>query len=183
MRDSGTVDKLKSFLGPPFIFFITLLYLSACQSNTSNSKKAWPSEQAREDSTKLNLNTLIELSPEQDSALEALNRLQTSSLESNRIYSTFPGIHHDCYPADTSFTISQSELLKALKEFTQLHYQETESPSASQLATKAVKAQPEYQLLVCLDFPGDIDYQQGIPREGTWVLPKVLGRRDVLLVW
>lgn len=183
MRASGKMDNLNLILRPPFIFLIILLSLSACNSNPNKPKTDLPFKQAPETSAKPNFNTPVELSPEQDSALEALNRLQTSSLEPNRIYSTFPGIHHDCYPADTSFTISQAELLKALLEFTQLHYQEREAPFPSRLAALAVKAQSEYQVLVCLDFPGDINYQQGIPRKGTWVLPNMLGRRDVLIVW
>ena len=48
-----------------------------------------------------------ELTQEQQSAFDALNKLQTSTDEMSRIYSTFPNIEQPCYPADTRDEISQ----------------------------------------------------------------------------
>jgi hypothetical protein len=59
-----------------------------------------------------NPDTLSELTPEQQTAFDALNSIQR---QGKHLYSTFSGIHHDCFPPDTSFVISRTELWIALE--------------------------------------------------------------------
>ncbi len=130
-----------------------------------------------------NLPTTSELTPEQQSAFDALNRLQVSTDQMNRLYSTFAGIDQLCYPPDTSLAISQSELLMAMKQFVASNCKNITVAERDELAATSVLAQEEYTVSLCLDSSANVTYENGIPRTGTWVLPSVLGRRDVIIVW
>jgi hypothetical protein len=130
-----------------------------------------------------NLETISELTPEQQSAFDALNTLQVSTDEMNRLYSTFSGIVQPCYPPDTSITISQSELLVALKQFVTSNCRNLTVEERNELATTSVLAQEEYTVSLCLDNLSNVDFKNGAPMTGTWVMPSVLGRRDVIIVW
>ncbi len=126
---------------------------------------------------------ISELSKEQEDAFDALNTLQTSTDEMNRLYSTFANITHPCYPADTSFTISRSDLLTAMKQFVTKHCTNLSIGERDKLAATSVLAQEEYTVLYCPDFASNVNYENGLPMTGTWVIPSVLGRRDVTMVW
>ena len=128
-------------------------------------------------------NIVSELTPEQQSAFDALNTLQISTDEQNRLYSTFADIAHPCFPPDTSFVISQSELLTAMMQFVKENCSNLNIEKQEELATTAVLAQKEYTVLYCPGHSSNMNYGKGIPRKGTWVMPSVLGRRDVTLVW
>ena len=123
------------------------------------------------------------LTPEQHRAFEALNTLQMSTDQMNRMYSTFANINQPFYPADTSFVITQSELLNFLKIFISQNCQNLAQDRQQELATTAVLAQEEYTVLSC---PGSIqppDFDHGLPMIGTWVIPNILERRDVIMIW
>ena len=124
-----------------------------------------------------------ELTQEQQSAFDALNELQTSTDEMNRIYSTFPNIEQPCYPADTSFEISQSELLTFMEKFISKHCQNLSPEHQVQLTKSSVLAQKKYTVLHCADYESNVNYENGLPMTGTWIMPNVLGRRDVILTW
>ncbi len=124
-----------------------------------------------------------EPTPAQQSAFDALNRLQTSSDEMNRLYSTFPNIDHPFYPADTSFEISQSELLTFMEHFISKHYKRLTPEVQNQLAKSSVLAQETYKVLHCAEDGSVVNYENGIPMNGTWVLPNVSGQSDVILKW
>ncbi len=124
-----------------------------------------------------------ELSQEQQSAFDALNTLQTSTDQMNRLYSTFANIDQPFYPVDTSFTITQSELLTFMKQFVSKHCQNVSEDVQDELAKASVLAQEEYTVLYCNSESGDQIYANGLPMSGTWVMPNVLGRRDVIMVW
>ncbi len=124
-----------------------------------------------------------ELTSEQQAAFEALDSLQVNSDDWSRLYSTFPDLHHKSFPADTSIIISQAEFLIAMREFVTLHYTKMPSEKRSRLIYKAVKAKGEYKVLHCRGYGVDVDYSSGIPRQGTWIFPKILGHRDLVLVW
>ena len=130
-----------------------------------------------------NSDTVSELTQEQQSAFDALNTLQVSTDEKNRIYSTFADIFQPCYPADTSFVISQSELLIIMKQFISKYCKNLAVEKQNELAATAVLAQEEYKILHCRDNSYDENYENGLPMTGTWIMPSVLGRRDVILVW
>ena len=125
---------------------------------------------------------VTELTIEQESAFDVLTELQVNSDEQSRLYSTFANIVQPCYPPDTSFVISQSELLIAMKQFVKENYTRLNIEERSRLIHTAVKAQTEYTVLHCNN-QSNANYESGLPLSGIWVLPSVLGRRDVILQW
>ena len=88
-----------------------------------------------------------ELTSAQQSAFDALNSLQTSTDQMNRLYSTFANLEQPCYPADTSFMISQSELLIVLKQFISNNCTKLTVEEQNELAETSVLAQEEYKIL------------------------------------
>ena len=124
-----------------------------------------------------------ELTPEQQAAFDALNQLQLSTDQMNRLYSTFPNTNQPCYPADTSFEISQSEFLISMERFIGKHCQNLSPEIQAQLAKSSVLAQKNYRVLHCAGFAANVDYNDGPPMTGIWVIPNVLNRRDIVLVW
>lgn len=129
------------------------------------------------------LKAVLELTPEQESAFEALTFLQTNTDELNRLYSSFPNIDHPCFPADTSFTITQLELLTAMMQFVTMHCSNLPIEERDSLAKASVLAEEKYKVLHCKDHLHDENYENGLPLNGTWVLPGILGRTDLTLVW
>ena len=127
--------------------------------------------------------SIKELTIEQESAFDVLNRLQASTDEKNRIYSTFANIFQPCYPPDTSFVISRSELLIAMERFLTKHCTNLTKEERNELAATAVLAQEEYMVLHCAVNSSNLNYKNGLPMSGIWVMPNVLGRRDITLVW
>ena len=169
---------------PPafWILIVTCIFISSCsvrQNDTDqqNGSKSMGTTEAE---------PLPELTQEQESAFDALNSIQVQ-IEDNHLYSTFPGIRHECYSPDSSFVISQTDLLIATLELMSNHCYGLSDQQRNQLATKAVLAQDEYLVLQCNKTssqlgPGqDTPMRQAMPL--TWILPNILGRRDVVLVW
>jgi len=126
---------------------------------------------------------LEDLTSEQQSAFNALNTLQRSTDEQNRLYSTFANIDQDCYPPDTTLTITQSQLLTAMMQFVKANCKKLNFEERDKLAASAVLAQKEYTILHCGRNTSANNYEDGPPKTGTWILPAVLDRRDVILVW
>jgi len=124
-----------------------------------------------------------ELTPEQQSSFDALNTLQVSTDERNHLYSTFAGAQQACLVSDTSFTISQSEFRLVMNQFVERHCTKLTTMKRDQLVTTAVLAQEEYVVSFCSESSNDEAFEDGIPMTGTWVIPNVLGRRDVILIW
>jgi hypothetical protein len=132
---------------------------------------------------KTSSDSLTELTMEQQSSFDALNTLQVSTDEKNHLYSTFANIVQPCYPADTSITISRSSLLTAMEQFVAKHCTTLTIEKRNELVSTAVLAQEEYNVLHCPDNSSEVNYETGLPMTGTWVIPSVLGRRDVVLIW
>ncbi|MCT4622173.1 MAG: hypothetical protein N4A46_01025 [Schleiferiaceae bacterium] len=124
-------------------------------------------------------NSNLEPIDNQELAFVALNELQTSTDQMNRLYSTFPYNDHPCLPADTSYTISQKDFLTAMNRFVSMQCTNLSVEKRDSLAATAVLAQEEYLVLHCL---GNADISE-TGMTGTWVIPNVLGSRDVVLVW
>jgi len=124
-----------------------------------------------------------ELTPDQQNAFDALNTLQVSTDERHRLYSTFAWIDHPCYPPDTSLTISQSELQLAMKHFVTSNCKNLGIEEREELASTSSLAQENYKLSLCLDNFRNADFDNGPPKSGTWVMPGILGRRDLIIVW
>ncbi len=158
-------------------------FLNACSHTNKKSDKEQQTTDSQPINITTNLETIKEPTLEQQSAFDALNTLQVSTDEMNRLYSTFAGIDQPCYPPDTSLTISQSELLIAMKQFVTSNCRNLSTEKRNALATTAVLAQKEYTLSLCLDNFSNVDYENGAPMVGTWVMPSILGRRDVIIVW
>ena len=120
---------------------------------------------------------------EQQAAFDALNRLQMSTDESNRLYSTFAGVSQFSFTADTSFLISQSELLIFMQQFVSKHCKSLTPIIQKKLAATSVLAQKEYKVLCCNNNSNFQTYKNGPPMIGVWVMPNILDSRDLLLFW
>lgn len=126
---------------------------------------------------------LANITEEQQSAFDALNTLQVNTDERDRLYSTFADIRQPCYPPDSSFVITQSELLNAMTQFVNKNCTNIEIEERNRLINTSVLAQMEYRVLHCANNPYSINYDNGLPMKGTWIMPNVLGRRDVIIHW
>lgn len=148
-----------------------LFSLMACQSNSSEQSESIVEES---EST-----PVVELTLQQELALEAFNSLQRSGTGENRLYSTFSGIEHDNIYPDTTFTITREQLQATMNYFTAEHYAHLRQEHRDTLVARAVKAQEEYT--VQLDWRGDTAHQHILT--GTWLLSDVLNQRDIVLIW
>lgn len=168
--------KMKMLLMLP----ILLSMLNACSRSSDKLEK-----ERHSPSTNIaqNMVTTSELTPEQESAFDALNTLQVSTDEMNRLYSTFAGVVHPCFPPDTTLTISQAELLIAMKQFVTTNCKSLTVEERDELVATSVLAQKEYSVSLCLDHSAPVTYENGVPMTGTWVMPSVLDRRNVIIVW
>lgn len=132
--------------------------------------------------------TVSLITPEQEVALDALNTIQVQT-QSQHIYSTFPGLHHDCFPSDSSFVLSSADLLVAMQELIAKYSKDVFIEHHNKLAASAVLAQEEYLVEYC--YGTELQMVEGVlinVRTRTspfkrWILPKVLGRRDLILAW
>lgn len=129
------------------------------------------------------VSTPIELSDAQANAFDALNKLQVSTDEMHRLYSTFAGTASPCYHPDTVLSISQADLLVAMKKFVNTYCTSLSDSEREKLAQASVLAQEAYDISVCSDTPYDGTIQNALPMTGTWVMRNLLGRRDVVIVW
>ena len=166
-----------------FMLLMLTFLLNACSQSNKRSDQEQQTTYSQPTNIATNLETISEITPEQQSAFDALNTLQVSTDEMNRLYSTFAGIVQPCYPPDTSLTISQSELLIAMKQFVTSNCRNLTVEERNELATTSVLAQKEYTVSLCLDNLSNVDFENGAPMTGTWVMPSVLGRRDIIIVW
>ena len=124
-----------------------------------------------------------ELSKDQKAAFEALNTLQVSTDEKNKLYSTFANIEHPCYPPDSTFEISRDELFLIMQKFISKHCTKLESSVKNQLTQTSILAQDKYTVFYCrVDDPAKEQIKK-YPLNGIWIFPSVLGRRDLLLHW
>lgn len=128
--------------------------------------------------TNINSDTLAVLTPEQSNAFDALNSIQ---VQGHHLYSTFSGIHHDCFPPDTSFVVSRAALQMAMEELLEQYYTSIQAEQRTKLVATAVLAQETYLVLKCNDYSDD--KTKNVLQSGSWILPEVLDRRDVILVW
>lgn len=163
--------------------FILLSLLNACSQPNDRLENEKHLADAQPKSLTQKMGTGSELTPKQQSAFDALNTLQVSTDEMNRLYSTFPGVAQPSDPPNTSLTISQAELLIAMKHFVASNCKNLSVEERDELAAASVLAQEEYTVLLSLDDSASVNYETGAPMTGTWVLPSVLGRRDVIIVW
>lgn len=159
-----------------------LILFSSCISNNESADQEHPSIDSLPSNSRV-INAFKELTPTQQAAFDALDTLQISSDEMSRMYSTFAGIKQQCYPPDTSLTISQAELLLAMKQFVTSNYKNLSAEKREELAAKSVLAQEAYTVLLCINPSVPVTYENGAPMTGTWVMPNVLGRRDVVIEW
>ena len=165
------------------ILLNTSLLLSSCTPTDEKINQGQQSTHSPPPYSTTYADSLLELTPEQQSSFDALNTLQVSTDEKNKLYSTFAGIPQPCYPPDTSFTISRSEFLTALEQFMTIHCTNLTIEERNELAATAALAQEEYIVLYCPDNSSEVNYESGLPVTGTWVMPSVLGRRDITIVW
>lgn len=161
---------------------IILLTVSSLMLSCSTEQENVDEELSYYPTSHYYTDTIAEPTQEMDSASKALNTLQTSTDEMNRLYSTFPNIHHPCYPADSSFTISQAELLSAMMQFVTTNCKNLPVDERENLAKAAVLGQKEYTVLHCPYYSEKTNYKNGLPKTGTWVMPNVNGS-DLLIVW
>lgn len=161
--------------------FLLLLILVLPFCSCTVDKTGTPDQETR--SLSNDSDSLKELTPGQEYAFEALNKLQVSTDHLNQFYSTFPNISQPCYPPDTTFMISQSELRSVLTVFVANHCTRLPQNDRTSLVRAAVLAQKNYLVNFCSNSPHPRSYKRGFPLNGTWVFPGVLGRRDIVIVW
>ncbi len=176
---TSILAKMKMLLTLSILLFL----LNACSQPNDRPEEEKQIPYAQPTNIDQNMEPISELTLEQQSAFDALNTLQVSTDEMNRLYSTFSGIVQPCYPPDTSLTISQTELLMAMKQFVTSNCRNLSVEERDELAARAVLAQEEYPVSLCLDNSAPVTYENGVPMTGTWVMPSVLDRRDVIIVW
>jgi hypothetical protein len=157
-----------------------LLLLSSCGSSHE------PTEERKYDGLPLTIpDPSSEISEEQQRAFDALNTLQVNS--EGHLYSTFPNIKQPFYPADYTFNITQEQLLTALEMFATRHCKSMPLDQRERLIGEAVMAQEQYEVHHCLSTASSLHFS--LPSDttditrGTWVMPAVLDRRDVILHW
>ncbi len=164
------------------ITFCLLLVCFSCSLSNEKVEKGQESSGFVSPKAIQNSDPLQELTTAQQSAFDALNTIQR---QGKHLYSTFSGIHHNCFPPDTTFVISQSELLVALEILLERHYVNIEAEQRAKLAYTSVLAQEEYLVLQCNGHSNGTmnDKRKNIPTSGSWILPEILGRRDVIMEW
>lgn len=111
--------------------------------------------------------------------MDALNTLQVST-EQDRLYSTFANITQPCYPPDTGFSLTRAQWQEALQRFVDRHGLVLPADERTGLVTTAVMAEEAYIVLHCRKGSPGSDASH---MTGTWVVPNLLGQRDVVLVW
>lgn len=116
-----------------------------------------------------------ELTEAQEIGLDAFNLLQMNTDEPNHVYSTFPGILHDCSP-DTSIELSQAEFEEVMIRFVDLYCREMEEEKRHTLAEQASRVLDEYTVNICLEDGEGLE-------QGTWLFSEVLEKRDIIMVW
>lgn len=165
-----------------FLLFASALLLSCTSTPEESSSDDATIEILPGDSNKED-QPLAELTPAQQSALDALDTLQTTSDDMGRLFSTFANLEQSCYPPDTILTISQSEFRRAMELFVDEHYTYLTPEKRTELAYRVAQVEEEYSVSLCLSNSTDISFAEGIPMNGIWVLTNVLGRRDVVMDW
>lgn len=161
----------------------TLILVVSCTSTDERTDQEHQSTDSNPSYIAPYMDTIQKLTTAQQSSFDALNTLQLSTDEKDHLYSTFAGITQPFYPPDTSLTISRSELLTAMEQFVTRHCTNLTIKERSELIETAVLAQEEYTVLHYTDNSSNFNYENGLPMTGTWVMPSVLGRRDVIIVW
>lgn len=182
MRTNGLIAILLD-VRVLIMLFSTSLLLSSCAPTNERPDKGQELTNRLSSVSAAYTDSLLERTREQESSFDALNTLQINTDEMNQLYSTFAGIVQPCYPPDSSFTITRAELLTAMEQFVTKRCTSLSIKERLALAATAVLAQEEYTVLHCLDSSSNANYENGIPMTGTWVMPNVLGRRDVILEW
>lgn len=165
-----------------FSLFASALLLSCTSTSEESSADDAAIEILPGDSNKED-QPLPELAPAQQSALDALDTLQTTSDDMGRLFSTFANQEQTCYPPDTIFTLSQSEFHKAIEQFINENYTLITPEKRVELALRVAQAEKEYTVSLCLSNFTDSSFEEGVPMKGIWVLTNVLGRRDVVMDW
>lgn len=135
-----------------------------------------------------NSESQTELTTIQKSAFSAFDSIQLK-IKGHHLYSTFPGSQHECFPADTSYVISKAELLEAMKELLGRYETGYTIERYNELSSIAVMVKDEYRVEQC--YLTSMKMVDGVltsvpsksPLEGIWIIPKVLGHRDIVLKW
>lgn len=70
-----------------------------------------------------------------------------------------------------------------MKQFVSKYCQNLSKDMQDELAKSSVLAQKEYTVLYCNNESANQNFKNELPMSGTWVMPNVLGRRDVIIVW
>ncbi len=164
------IDRIRVMLAPMLILAALMTYYQCSEKPAKPSSSISFTDQVQ---------YVDVLNAEQQSAFDALNELQINTDEMNRLYSTFAGISHPCYPPDTTFMISQAELLEVMSQFVNNHCTQLNIVRRNSLSKMSVLAQKEYRILQARESETHSDSRLS----GTWVIPNVLGRRDVVIVW
>ncbi len=164
------------------VFAISYLFLLVACSQSDNKFNMTSEQNKQSRIDQFNQATSV-LSNEQQAAFDALNTIQTSTDEMNRLYSSFAGAAQSCNIPDTIMIMKQNEFQEAMLQFIQYNCKRLSAKDQRALALNAAKAQDEYTIRVCFDEPVPASNADKYLRNGTWLIPNVLGRRDVVIEW
>ena len=165
---------------PPLYLLFSFIAILSCSSDHYQNGQNQASISFTKDSNVLD--NPVELTQEQERAFAALNSIQ---VQGQNLYSTFAGIQHECSSVDTSYIMGQVQFLLALKKLISIHYTIISKEEGDKLASAAVLAQEKYLLVLCNDNSIEVinGADKDVPYSGTWILPNVLGRRDIIITW
>lgn len=166
-------------------FVFTQLLLISCASNDDSQEQEQEHKARAAIASQyiLPVDSIPELTPEQEAGLDVLSTLQTSTDEKHKIYSTFPGFPDRCYPPDTILKISRSEFLTAMQNFVTKNCTYMKAEKRDEMAIAASLVQEEYIVFHCADRSSPSSNASELPMHGTWVLPNIVGRRNLTIVW
>ncbi len=124
----------------------------------------------------------------QEKGLDALNALQVN-IEGEHLYSTFPGLSHTFLPEDSSFTITDMELLQAINSISKNYGGDLSAEKFDKLAKEAIQLQDLYHIKECTrTIYQPINHSiKSLPGKDTiskiWLIQNLLNRRDLIIIF
>jgi hypothetical protein len=121
-----------------------------------------------------------------DKAMNAFTEIQVNGDGRMMLYLTFPNIdHRECYGEVSTFEISREEFHDALLDIMSKNNHRITDLERSKLAAVASLPSALYKVTTCGSTTELSESNSGEtpPRKGTWIIPAIFGRSDLLINW
>lgn len=158
-----------------FIEVIIVLMCTLILTDCKHQTQSVDSQKESNPFVSIKKDAVVNLTPTQETAFEALNYLQIN-INGEHLYSTFSGLDHRFNQLDSSYVISANELLIAIKDISTAYGVNLSIEEIHKLSSDAVLAQEKY-------FVQKYRRNSSSLAPEIWVLPQILGRRDLILIW